>query len=56
MSWVRCEDCGCAVNSDNDPDCFCYVRDKERVLCSSCRDWNQAVPYWEKDKPYGQGR
>lgn len=43
MSWIKCSNCGQAINSDNDPDCFVYVGNYKRlhsetVLCEPCRD------------------
>lgn len=43
MSWTACQECGIAINSDDDPDCFVYIgnykrQHGEKIMCEACRD------------------
>lgn len=38
MSMIRCDDCAVLIDSDNDPECFWDMPNKQtRVLCLCCR-------------------
>lgn len=56
MSMVKCFDCDCLVDSDDDPECFVEVimkRDAGIItLCKACREirgGDDIAPYWTQD-------
>jgi hypothetical protein len=39
MSWCLCHNCGCGINSDDDPDCFVNIKAMwTAAICFSCRE------------------